>query len=271
MTTDGRDRPEELDRREEEGRELLRVDVRDAVGFVQLGELRLKRSLAAEGLNDGHAGDGLGKLGRDGGDPCSYVGERDVRRRLEPPRDDDAGRQDDQRDDPESPVENEQPDDRGHERHGVDDQRCQPLVEHVRERVDVARQPRNDPARLLLREVPQGEGGEVLEEVATEIEHDLLSDPREHQPRRRPDDPGGGPDSDVEDDVGGEARQVVGLDAVVDRIADDRPAGDRRGRRDGCEQHHAGQPLPATDGVAPEARQTGAVVMRQVPRPRRAR
>ena len=40
---DGRDRAEELDRGEEERRELLRVDVRDAVGLVQIGELATGR------------------------------------------------------------------------------------------------------------------------------------------------------------------------------------------------------------------------------------
>ncbi len=91
---------------------------------------------------------------------------------------------------PEAPVEEEQAADRRDERERVDDERRQSLVEHVRERVDVARQARDDPARLLLREVAERERGEVLEEVAAQVEHDLLADPGEHEPGRRPEHPG---------------------------------------------------------------------------------
>ena len=68
-------------------------------------------------------------------------------------------------------------------------------------RVDVARQPRDDPAGLLLREVAERERGEVVEEVAAQVEHDLLADAGEHQPRRRAEDPGRRADGDVEHDV----------------------------------------------------------------------
>ena len=42
--------------------------------------------------------------------------------------------------------------------------------EHLAERVDVARQAGDDPAGALLREVAQGEAGEVAEEVAPELD-----------------------------------------------------------------------------------------------------
>ena len=54
---------------------------------------------------------------------------------------------------------------------------------------------------LLLREVPERERGEVVEEVAAQVEHDLLADPGQHQPGRRAEDPGRRPDGDVEHDV----------------------------------------------------------------------
>ena len=263
--------PEELDRGEEERRELLRVDIRDAVRLVQVGELALEGTLTVERLNDGHAGDRLGQLRRDGGDPRAYVREGDVGGRLEPPGDDDAGGQHDERDDTEAPVEHEQPHDRGDERHRVDDECRQPLIEHVGERVDVARQPGDDPARLLLGEVAEGERREMLEQIPAEVEHDLLADSREHQPGRRTEDPSGQPDGDIEDDVRRQPRRVRGLDPAVDRIADDRPADDGSGGGDGGDQHHAGQPLAAAGRVAPEAGETGAAARRQVLHPRRGR
>ena len=112
-----------------------------------------------------------------------------------------AGRQHDQRDDAEAPVEQEEAADRREQRQRVDDERRQALVEHVRERVDVARQARDDPAGLLLREVAQRERGEVVEEVAAQLEHDPLPDPGQHQPGRRAEQPGRRPDGDVGDDV----------------------------------------------------------------------
>ena len=108
----GRDDAEELDRREEDRRELLRVDVRDAVRLVQVAELPLERALAVERLHDRHPGDRLGELRRHGRDARAHVGERDVRRRLEPARDDDARRQHDERHDAEAPVEQEEAADR---------------------------------------------------------------------------------------------------------------------------------------------------------------
>ena len=196
---------EQLDRREEDRRELLRVGVRDAVRLVQLLELALERALAVERLHDGHPGDRLGELRGDRGDPRADVGERRVRAPLEPARDDDPRRQHEQRDEPEAPVEQEQAADRGDERQRVHDERRQPLVEHVGERVDVARQARDDPARLLLREVPERERREVVEEVAPELEHHPLPDAGEHQPRRRAEDPRDDADRDVDRDVAREA------------------------------------------------------------------
>ena len=103
------------------------------------------------------------------------------------------GREHDERHDAEAPVEQEEPADRRQQRQRVDDERRQPLVEHVRERVDVARQARDDPAGLLLREVAKREPREMVEQVAPQFEHHPLTDPGEHQPRRRAEQPGGGP------------------------------------------------------------------------------
>ena len=187
----GRDHAEELDRGEEDRRQLLRVDVRDAVRLVEVAELALERALAVERLDDRHPGDRLGELRRHGRDARAHVGERDVRRRLEPAGHEHAGRQHDERHDAEAPVEQEEAADRREQRQRVDDERRQALVEHVREGVDVARQARDDPAGLLLREVAQRERGEVVEQVAPQLEHHPLADPGEHEPGRRAEQPGG--------------------------------------------------------------------------------
>ena len=85
-------------------------------------------------------------------------------------------------------------------------------------------------------EVAERERGQVLEEVAPEVEHHPLTDAGEHQPRRRAEHPRDDADRDVGDDVADEPVVVSGADAVVDRVADDVPAGDRRRRRDRGEQ-----------------------------------
>ncbi len=229
------DDAEQLDRREEHRGELLCVDVHAAVRLVEVAELTLEGLLAVERLHDGHARDRLGELGRDGGDPCAHLREGDVRRALEPARHEQPGRQHEECDEPEAEVEQEQPDHRGDQRHRVDDEGRQALVEHFGERVDVARQPCDDPARLLLREVPQRERRQVLEEVAAELEHDALPEVREHQPRRGAEHPRGHADCDVGDDVCNEPALVGRSDAVVDRVADDVPAGDGGCGRDGGE------------------------------------
>jgi hypothetical protein len=87
------------------------------------------------------------------------------------------GRQDEQRDEAEAPVEQEQAADRRDEGERVHDERRQALVEHVRERVDVARQARDDPARPSVGEVAQRERREVVEQIAPQLEHDPLPDP----------------------------------------------------------------------------------------------
>ena len=174
----GRDRTQQLDRREEDRIDLLHADVRNAVLLVQPVELGLEGALAVERLHDGHTGDRLGELCGHDRDPGAHLGRRDVRDALEPACDDDPGREHAEGDEPEPPVEQEEPADGGDQRQRVDDERRQALVEDVGERVDVARQPRDDPAGLLLREVAERQGREVLEEVAAELEHHPLADAR---------------------------------------------------------------------------------------------
>ena len=127
--------------------------------------------------------------------------------------------------------------DRGDQVSDVDDERRQALVEHVREGVDVARQARDDPARLLLREVAQRERVRWSKRSRAQVEHHRAGRCRRAPPRAIACSTHAvSADGDVDDDVECQARVVVRADAVVDRVADDRPAGDGRARGDAGEQ-----------------------------------
>ena len=157
----------------------------------------------------------------------------------------DSRREDAERHEPQPPVEQEEAADRREERQRVDDERRQSLVEDVRERVDVARQARDDPARLLLREVAQRERRQVLEEVAAQLEHDPLADARQPSQVAVPSTQAAALIADVEDDVGHEPRLVAGAHAVVDRVPDQKPARHRRGggeRGEGITPHAPRRP-----------------------------
>ena len=254
---------EQLDRGEEDRVDLLHVDVRDPVLLVQAVELGLEGALAVERLDHCHAGDGLGQLSGHDRDPRPHVRGGDVRDPLEPPRDHDAGREHAQRDEPEAPVEQEETGDGGDERQRVDDQRRQSLVEDVRERVDVAVQARDDPARLLLREVPQRKRGEMVEEVASKLEHDPLADAREPEPGQRAEHPRRSVDTDVREHREQQPVFVSGANAVVGRVLDQKPAGDRRGSRERREHGDHRHLSLALRGVGEQARQARVTATRQ--------
>ena len=260
---DARDRAEELDRREEERVELLRVRVRGEVLSVEVVELVAEVALAVVGLDHGHPRDRLGELRRDGRDPLAHAQEREVRLHLEPPREHERGRQDHERDEAEPPVEDEEPDHRAEQREAVRDEGRQALREHVRDGVDVGGEPRDDPARLLLAEVAQRERGEVAEQVAADVEHDSLADPGEAAGEVGAERPGRRVDPDVGDHDQGQACHVVLLDPVVDGVADEQPAADLAGGRDCRRAHqHPDTPVPALE-VAAQAREPDAGLMPQ--------
>ena len=89
------------------------------------------------------------------GDRLAHAQERGMRLDLEPAGQDQRRRQDDERDEPEAPVEDEEAADRREQRQRVDDECRQSLREDVGEGVDVRGEARDDPAGLLLREVAQ--------------------------------------------------------------------------------------------------------------------
>ena len=183
------------------------------------------------------------------------------------------GREHAHRDEAEPPVEQEEAGDGGDQRQRVDDERRQALVEDVRERVDVARQPRDDPAGLLLREVAERQRGQVVEEVAAQLEHDALADAGEAEPGGGAENPGGRVHGDV-----GERRRSRGAarrrrGCRCRSRPDEMPARDRR--RGGEPREHRDQDQAAllVLRVRREPRKPGAVLglTRQGARLRRGR
>ena len=74
----GGDHAQELDRREEDREDLLRVDVLLAIRGVELVELMLEAPLAVERLHDRHAGHRFGDLRRHDPDAIARLDERNV-------------------------------------------------------------------------------------------------------------------------------------------------------------------------------------------------
>src|ERR1700730_2171708 len=215
---------EKLDRREEDREDLLRVDVLLAVRRIQLVELRLERALAVEGLHDRHAGNRLRNLCGDDRDAVARFDERDVRGALKPTRQDEREWHRREDDEAEPPVRNQQGDHRSGQQDHVRDERRHALREDVGDRVDVARQSRDDPARFLLREVPERQTRQVIEKVLAQPEHHPLPEPGETAYEHGLEQPPARRDDQVDDD---DHRAVVvgpGADALVDRVANKKPA-----------------------------------------------
>ena len=196
---------------------------------------------------------------------------RRVRANLEPARQDERRRQDHERDERQPPVVDEERDQRRRQEDHVRDERGEALGEDVRERVDVARQPRDDPARPLFGEVAQRERGQVVEEVAAEAEHDRLPDSGERADEEAGEQPPAEVDERVDDDDVRQEALVVADDAVVDRVADEDPAARLRGCLARGGEHQHCHPQPAPPEVARQPRQTRTTITRHELRLRRGR
>src|SRR5207253_11187615 len=127
------------------------------------------------------------------------------------------------------------------------------LREDIRDGVDVARQPRDDPARLLLREVPERQTREVIEQVLAEAEHHPLSEPGEPADEHGLEQPAARRYEQIDDDDHRQVVLVAGADALVDRVANEEPAASLRrcvAGRD--EDEPEGDELPSLE-IEPEA------------------
>jgi hypothetical protein len=260
----GCDHAEKLDRREEDREDLLGVDVLLAVCSVQLVELLLERALAVERLHDRHPRHGLRDLRGHHRDPVARLDERDVRRALEPAGQHECGRDDREHDEPESPVGDQQRDHCGRQQDRVRDQRGHPSREHIGDGVDVGCQARDDPARLLLREVTEREARQMVEEVLAQTEHHPLAEPGKATDQPALEHPADCCDAEVDHDDDREVVLVTGADPLVDRVADEQPpAGLADGVPDADEHEYERPRLPPLQ-IAPEPLHTAARLCNQV-------
>src|SRR2546423_472826 len=246
------DHAEELDRREEDREDLLRVDVLLAIRRVQLVELVLEAALAVERLHDRHAGDRLRDLRRHDGDAIARLDERDVGGPLEPACQDECRRHDREDDEAEPPVCDQQGRERGRQEHDVRDEGRHALREDVRDRVHVARQPGDDPPGLLLREVAEREPRQVVEEVAAQAQHHALPEAGETADEDRLEDPAAGGDAEVDRDDDREVALVVHANSVVDRVAYEQPAARLRRSVAGCDEQEYEREELVSFEIAPE-------------------
>ena len=117
------------------------------------------------------------------------------------------------------------------------DERREPLREDVRERVDVARQPRDDPAGALLARSSAARARQVLEEVARAARARSPWPSRRGRGSGRAQDPAGRVDRDVDDDDRARGALVVAA-RMPWSIASCRRAASRPGA-DGAERRRA--------------------------------
>ena len=173
----GRGRGDEVDRREVDAAEHDGAVVRLPVVGVDLVEVRERRVLTCEGLEDAHARDVFGQ--RRGDEPQALpdgaVGEG--RARAEHRRGDDQRRHHRERREREPPVEEEQDHDRAEQQQRVLQQRRHAFRHQLVERVDVVRQPADDDACAVALVVAERQALEMAEEAVAQVREDALSRP----------------------------------------------------------------------------------------------
>lgn len=145
------------------------------MGVVGTRKVRVGSRLAYEQLEHRHAGDVLLQEGVDRRDPCAHLAEAVASPALEPQGQEQKQRQDREGDHRQSPVEPEEHAHDAEEDRDVAADRHQPGGEELVERVDVTGDSRHQAAQRVAIEIRHGEPLEVPEEVAPEIEHDLLT------------------------------------------------------------------------------------------------
>ncbi len=101
----------------------------------------------------------------------------------------------------EAPVDDEQRDDRTDERRRCDGERDDALAEDLGDRLDVAGQAGDDRSGSRPGEIAKRELREVVEQVAPDPEHDLLSERDETAHDERLDEPADNGDADVDRDI----------------------------------------------------------------------
>ena len=175
-----RDVGEEVDEREVDRDEPLRVHACVAVAGGDLGEHLLVLVLAHERLRDAHAREALLEVGVDRRDPIARDAVRARRRGTEPDRRDDERRQDRRGDEAELRVEDREPDPDAEERHEVHERVHEAVLEQRRQRVDVGGHAGHDPARHLVLVVVDAEPLEVGEDLHPQRVQHAFGDAAHH-------------------------------------------------------------------------------------------
>lgn len=217
----GGDGGQQLDEREVDGDQPLAAYPGLAVVVTALGVAGDPVVLAAEGLDDPEAGDGLLEVGVDGADagPGQFV-RLDAAAPEEEGADDQHGQggEDDQG---ELDVQDEQRDHDAEEGDHGDERGDQSGLQERGERVDVRRHPGHDPAGQLALVVVEAEALELGEDLQAERVEDAFAGPAGH--------PGladlGGPldEHDDQRDRGGRPHRADRdlADALVDAVPDE--------------------------------------------------
>ena len=212
----GRDRREDVDGREVDAVEDDRLVVRLAVALVHAAERRLARGLARERLDDAHARQVFGEGRGDEPEPLADALVGVVRTDAEPARRDAHEREDDERRESETPVEQEKHDDRADEDERVLHEARDAVGDELVERLDVVRDAADRRAGAIALVVAEREPLEVAEELDAQVGERALADParvvrlRGRERERR--DPG----DDESDDDEAQRPEIARLDAVVD-------------------------------------------------------
>ncbi len=250
-------RGQQLDEGEVDGYQPLAVHPGLAVGVAAPGEPGGAGALAAEGLDDPQAGDGLLEVGVDQADPVAGELVRGDRLAAEHDRADDQQRERGEDDQGELDVEDEERDQDPEEGEDGDDGGDQACLQERGQRVHVGGHPSHDLAGQLALVVVEAEALELGEDLHAErVEHALagtaghpglgeLGGPlREHhrqgQERRRPDGAERGP-----------------LHALVDAVPDQDGQQQTGDRVDGDEAEADGERRPE---AAQQAAQVVAVL-----------
>ena len=229
----GGEQPGQLDDGQVPGRDLHRAHVgveQAPVPELEAGRLHV---LAAERLDDAHAGDALLQLREGVADAVAHIEVGGVRLALEP----DAGQHDeghaDQAQQQELPRHDRQHDDRHDEEEAVAHEHEQPHLHELLQRVHVAGHPGHDDPGLLAVVEGHRQALEVVEHPQAQVAEERLADAADQQDLEPVGDVGDAGDHDVADDRGVEGAAVVRLDALVDPVLHEERPG-----QGGARPHH---------------------------------
>ena len=212
----GRERREEIDRREVDPVEDDGLVVRLAVTVVDTTETLLVHGLACERLHDAHASDVLGERRGDEADPLSDAPVRTVRTDAEPGGRERDKRHDRQRREREPPVEDQQ-DDRGpDEQKRVLDEARDAVGDELVERFDVVRDPADDRAGAVALEKAEREPLQVREQPVAQVGEHAFSDPAGLIGLRRREEQRGDTRGEERANDQGQLMKVTAADASVD-------------------------------------------------------